>query len=350
MGSEVDLSEGRQDHLSRKLPIYGLRTLSLLSVLLSCLGWTDLSFAGSYLLYLEAQAVGGYSWREDRAIFYSLSQEEAMQKPSLGFDYLQRFSTEAGDFGALAIQGRLAVNATGKSTLEPQFYNGYFKYKAGFADLWAGHNRPALGLSSYFDSHGLLLPTLAMLGFGFDRDWGVGLYRDLAWGNAGLSFTAGSGMPIHLKGNSLLSGRISRGILSQDNYNLGLSAAYGEVLETMGYHLLDPDPSELILGGLDFAYLWENLENRCEVLLGKRRGKATHALFWRAGINLWEEGRLRLEIQPIYWKIGGEWNYQLYGGISFQATADLALRASVRYDRQTNDQRLVFQVYYYKRL
>jgi len=101
-----------------------------------------------------------------------------------------------------------------------------------------GHNWPALGLSSHFDSYGLLLPTLAMLGFGFDRDWGWDLF------------------------------------------------------------------------------------------VGKNMGKAAHALFWRAGINLGEEGRLKLEFQPVYWKIGEEWNYQLYGGVSFQATGDLALRAS----------------------
>jgi opacity protein-like surface antigen len=319
-------------------------------VLSALFGWADLCFARNYLLYFEAQAVGGYSSQEDRAILYSLSPEESMQKPSLGFDFLQRFSTEDRDFGALAIQGRLALNATGKPAFEPQLYNAYFKYKAGFADLWAGHSRPALGLSSYFDSHGLLLPTLAMQGFGFDRDWGVGLYRDLAWGNVSLSATTGSGMPVQFKGNSLWAARVSKGVLSQENYNLGCSAAYGQVLETMGYHLMDPDPHELILGGADFTFLWENLENRWDCFLGKKMGKDTLAFFWRSGINLLEEGRLRLEFQPVYWRVGKDWTYQLFGGISYQATGDLAVRAMYRYDRASNDQRIVFQVYYYKRL
>jgi len=320
--------------------------LALLALLFSA----DHSFAKSYLLYLEAQAVGGHSSEQDRVIFYSLSQEDAMQKPSLGFDYLQRFSSEERDFGALSIQGRLAINATGKSTVEPQLYNAYFKYKAGFADLWVGHNRPALGLSSYFDSHGLLLPTLAMQGFGFDRDWGFGLYRDFAWGNVSLSATNGSGMPVHFKGNSLFAGRISEGVLNQDNYSLGLSAAYGQILETMGYHLMDPDPHELILGGADFTFLWENLENRWDCFLGKKMGEETLALFWRSGINLLEEGRLKLEFQPVYWKVGKGWTYQLFFGISFQATSDLALRTFYQYDRDSNDKRLILQLYYYKRL
>lgn len=273
-----------------------------------------------------------------------------MQKPSLGFDFLQRFSNEERDFGALAIQGRLAFNATGEGAVEPQLYNAYFKYKATLADVWAGHSRPALGLSSYFDSHGLLLPTLAMEGFGFDRDWGVGAYRDLSWGNVAISATTGSGMPIYFKGNYLLSARASKGILNQDNYNLGVSAAYGKVLDTMGYHLVDPDPFELILGGADFTYLWQNLENRLEVYAGKKMGEETYALFWRAGINLLEEGRLKVEFQPAYWKVGKDWTYQLSGGISYQATADLALRAMYQYDHASNDQRLIFQIYYYKGL
>lgn len=310
----------------------------------------DLALASSYLLYLEAQGVLGYSTERERAIFYSLSQQEAMQKPSLGFDYLQRFSGENQDYGVLALQGRLAFNANEESALEPQLYNAYLKYKAGFADLWVGHNRPALGLSSYFDSHALLLPTLAMLGFGFDRDWGIGAYRNFDWGDLAVSATTGSGMPIYLKGNRLFSTRASKGVLNQDNYNLGISVAYGETLETMGYHLMNSDPMDFALGGADFTYLWNNLENRLEFFSGEMTDQSTHALFWRVGINLLEEGRLKIEAQPAYWKIGKDWNYQIAGGLSYQATGDLALRSMYVYDRQTNEQRVVFQVYWYHRL
>jgi hypothetical protein len=324
-------------------------TVAALS-LLALLGAADRASAESYLLYLEAQGVAGYSTEQEKVIFYSLSQEEAMQKPSLGFDYLQRFSGEARDYGALAVQARLAFNATDEPALEPQLYNAYFKYKGGFADLWMGHNRPALGLSSYFDSHALLLPTLAMQGFGYDRDWGIGAYRDLPWGNLALSATTGSGMPIYFKGNSLISARAAKGVLSRDNYTLGLSAAYGRNLETMGYHLMDPDPREFYLGGADLAYLWNNIENRFEVLAGKRRGERALALFWRLGVSFLEEGRLKVEVQPTYWEIGQDWDYQLAGGVSFQATADLTLRSMYVYDRQTNDQRAILQVYWYHRL
>jgi hypothetical protein len=131
---------------------------------------SSFALAKSYLFYLEAQGVAGYSSALKKGILYSLSQEDAMQKPSLGFDYIQRISGETRDYGALALQVRLAYNNEGSKKIELQVYNAYLRYKAGFSDLWIGHNRPAMGLSSTLDSHGLLLPTLAMTGFGFDRE------------------------------------------------------------------------------------------------------------------------------------------------------------------------------------
>ncbi len=143
------------------------------------------------LFYLEAQAVGGYSSAAREAIYYSMMPLDAMQKPGVGFDWLARLSGEGGDFGVVGVQARLAYNHEPDREVQLQLYNAWFKYKAGFADLWIGHDRPALGLSSYFDTHGLLLPTLAMMGWGFDRDWGAGFYRDFPWGNLAGSLTDG---------------------------------------------------------------------------------------------------------------------------------------------------------------
>lgn len=302
------------------------------------------------LFYFEAQAVGGYSGARDRIIFYSMDQSEVMQKPSLGFDYVQRFSAAGGDFAVLALQGRLALNASGVRTLEPQLYNAYFKFKLPPADLWAGHNRPALGLSSVFDTHSHLLPSLAMHGYGFDRDWGVGLSRDFAQGNWAASLTAGSGMPLRLGKSYLLSGRVGMGILSRSNSSLGLSAAYGKTLETIGYEVISADPMPLRLIGADFSHLWNNLENRLELMAGQKRGENTLALFWRLGVNLLQEERLKLEVQPIYLKQSGEARLNFSMGMSFLATADLTLRAMVATDAEMKDSRLVIQVYYYKRI
>ena len=86
------------------------------------------------------------------------------------------------DIGTLAVQARLAYDPEEGGKAQFQLYNAYFRYKAGFADIWAGHSRPALGLSSVLDSHALLLPTLAMTGYGFDRDWGVGIVPGISPG------------------------------------------------------------------------------------------------------------------------------------------------------------------------
>lgn len=308
------------------------------------------AFSSSSLFYIELLGVGGYSSARNGVVFYSMHQQEAMQKPGLGFDYVKRLQRASGDFGAFALQARLALNHEGKDRLEFQLYNAYFKYKAGFADFWLGHNRPEFGLSSYFDSHALLLPTLAMLGYGFDRDWGAGVEHDFSWGDIGLSLTTGSGMPLHLKGNFLLSGRVSRGVLAKDNFNLGLSLAVGNTLETMGYHLMSSDPRKFEMAAVDFSYLWNNIESRLEVSAGRKAGAESLALFWRAGAGFLEEGRLKLELQPVYTREGARGNLLFSAGISFLASPDLTLRAMILHDKRSDDYRAVLMVYYYRRV
>ncbi len=306
--------------------------------------------ASSYLFYLEAQAVAGYSSAKRTAVFYSMSQEEAMQKPSLGFDYLGRFSGEAGDKAVLAVQFRLAVNAQGGQTLEPQLYNGYLKLKLGPADLWAGHNRPRFGLSADLDSHGLLLQPLSMSGFGFDRDWGLGLERDFSWGKGGVSLTSGSGMPLVLKGNYFLAARVSWGISERDNHSLGFSAGGGNILEVMDTHSMSEESLPFYALGADVTLFRDNLESRLEVIAGRRDGRPAAALMWRGGLGLLEENKLKFELQPVVLRTGGAIHVRLAGGVSFLAGADWTLRGMVHYDREMKDTLVVLQVYYYKGL
>ncbi len=314
---------------------------------------TGVCDASEHLLYLESQAVGGYSTGEDKWVTYSRTKEDVMQEPSVGFDYLQRFSGETGDLGVLAIQARLAYSQREDETIEPQLFNAYFRLKTAPADLWVGHARPSMGLSSYYDTHGLLIQTLSMNGFGFDRDWGLGVYRDLSWGNAGFSLTTGSGMPARFNGNYLASTRVSKGVLSRDNYNLGFSLSYGQVLETVGYEVIDGEPRELALAGVDFTYLWDRYESRFEVMGGRNLGQDAYALFYRFGVNLMEEGRLKLEAQPVFTKIGENEDFQFSAGPSFILTKDLTLRGMYLYDNpegRQDDHRFILQLYLYKRL
>jgi hypothetical protein len=307
-------------------------------------------YAQSSLFFLELQAVGAFSTSSRAFELFSLMPDDVMQKPSLGFDFVKRFSGTSRDIGVLAVQARLAYSQDGAHRLEPQLYNAYFRLKAGFADIWAGHSRPALGLSYALDNHSLLLPAPAMLGYGFDRDWGVGLERDFSWGSAAASLTAGSGMPLYFKGNFLAAARVSKGVLARDNYSLGLSAAHGHILDTMGYALNDPEPFVWSAVSLDASYMWRNLENRAEILLGRRDGAGMFLLFWRSGLALLEEARLKVEIQPVLMRSAGAWDYSLGSGLTYLLNADLAGRFMVLYDHGRRDARFVLQLYFYKRL
>lgn len=320
-----------------------------LLVCLSLLCLADRVQAADHLLYFEAQGIAGYSSEVKKPIYYSMNPDAEMQKPSLGFDYIQRFSGESGDLATLAVQGRLALTEDGDNyKLEPQFYNAYVKIKTPVAYMWVGHNRPAFGLSSYFDSHGLILRTLAIQGFGYDRDWGGGLYKDFSWGDISASVTTGSGMPVYMKGNYMTAARVSYGVQSQDNFNLGFSLGYGSTLDTMGYRLRDPEPLQMRLAGVDLTILRNNLEHRFDLYAGTWLDKDTYAMSYRFGVNLDQEGRLKIEAQPTYWKFGEENDYQLALCFSSQVTSNLTVRLGYTYDHNTDDNRVILQLYYYR--
>jgi len=307
-----------------------------------------LAFSSSYLLYFEAQGIAGYGTASRNIIFYSIDLMEAMQKPSLGFDLIQKFSGKRGDVVTLAVQARLAFNAEGEKTLEPQLYNAYVRLKTKPADIWVGHNRPKFGLASSLDSHSLLLQPLSMNGFGFDRDWGLGGERDFSWGNAGLSLTTGSGMALRLRRSYFLAGRTAFGVLSRDNFSLGLSAGYGRLLEVMGYHILSEEPLRFLMAGFDLTWLWNNWENRVELLAGERNGESSAAFLWRLGLSLLEESRLKVELQPVVYKA----DHQILGhfsvGVAYLLSPDWTLRFMTQRDRERQETRFIFQVYYYK--
>jgi hypothetical protein len=308
--------------------------------------------AADHLLYFEAQGIAGYSTEARKPIYYSQNPDAEMQKPSVGFDYLQRFSGESGDWATFALQSRLALTVDGTNgadslILEPQVYNAYFKMKTPGPYVWVGHNRPAFGLGSYFDSHALLLRTLAIQGFGYDRDWGVGLYKDFLWGDISATQTTGSGMPVYTKGNNMSAARISYGVLSRDNYNVGFSLGYGRTLDTLGYKLLQPDPENMRLVGVDMAFLRNRFEHRFDLLGGEWLGKNTYAGLYRLGINLDPESRFKLEFQPAWWKYGDERNFQGSACFSSLVTSSLTLRVMYTYNDNPSDNRVILQLYYY---
>jgi hypothetical protein len=312
-----------------------------------------MSRASDQLLFFEAQGIYGYSSELRKPVYYSMNPDAEMQKPSVGFDYLKRFSGESGDWGTFALQARLALTVNGLDGAdwvkwEPQVYNAYFKVKTPGPYVWVGHNRPAFGIGSYFDSHGLLLRTLPIQGFGYDRDWGAGLYKDFSWGDIAATHTLGSGMPVYTNGNYMSAARVSYGVLSRDNYNVGFSGGYGQTLDTMGYNLRDPNPQTMRLVGADLTVLWNRFEHRIDTLAGRWLDQNSYALMYRLGFNVDPENRLKLEFQPTYWKFGDESNYQLAFCVSSQVTSNLTVRLMYQYDKTSTDSSVVLQLYYYR--
>ncbi len=301
------------------------------------------------LLYLESQGVGGYSSQGAKAIGYSLDPDDVMQKTSVGFDYLQRLSSDDGDWGVAALQARLAYDFTGQ--VQPQVYNAYFKEKFPWADIWVGHDRPAFGLSSFLDTHGTLLQTLAMEGLGLDRDWGAGFYKTYADGDIAFSLTTGSGMPLIENGNYLADARFSYGVLERDNVTVGLSLSKGRVLDIMGYDLMGGPPMEREMAGVDASLNWLNYEFKLETVGGGQDGRTITGTLFRVGVNLLDENRLKLEVQPIYLSGPGQTDdLKVFAGVTYILNDTLTLRAMDIHDSRGNFNNIVGQIYFYRRL
>lgn len=307
-------------------------------------------WASKALFYFEVQGVGGYSSAAKKGIFYSTAAMEAMQKPSLGFDYVQRFAGVAGDFAVLAVQARLAWNAEGEKRAEPQLYNAYLKFKTRAVDIWLGHAVPKFGLSTALDSHAALLQPLSMSGFGFDRDWGIGLEKDTARGSWGVSVTTGSGMTTKFNGGYFLAGRLGVGVLSEDNAAGGLSVGYGQIVDAMGVRVMSERLIDFAMAAIDLTWLRNNVEHRVEVVGGQRDEHGAFAALYRVGFNLLPENRLKLELQPAAILAKDMTKLEMSAGASYLLHPDWTLRAAAVYDSAAKDARLVFQVYFYKGL
>jgi len=314
--------------------------------------------AQNNLFYLEAQGVAGYSSETEDYILYSHHPHEAMQKPSIGFDWLKRFATQHRDIAVASVQFRLAVNEKEKPALEPQLYNAWLKYKSALGDVSIGHLKPASGLSYSLDNHAMLMPDMTMYVFTYDRDWGMLYSRDTVWGNVSASLTTASGMRLYRKDNNYLAAlHASYGILNDDNFSIGATLQKGEVLEAMGYHIGHGKiVHDELLAGLDATILHNNLESRLDVYAGEFYRKDAWSVLWRNGINLLSEEKLKLEAQGIWRELVGSkhTNYDL--GLTWKFHPDWALRTLYDYHimkqgaLEETDYKVVAQLYYYKRL
>ncbi|MDR2527066.1 MAG: hypothetical protein LBC92_04290 [Rickettsiales bacterium] len=330
------------------------------------------AIANSDLLYFELQGVVGYSFAPiSETIYRSNNEYDVMQLNSLGIDYIKKISYENRDFITIKTQGRIAYNEV-HDKIQFQIYNLFITFKVDDGNLWIGHNRIAFGLSSYLDTHADLLQLLPDYGFGYSRDWGTGYYIDLDNGDLKLSLTSGSGMPLVFdkkiifdsnvndvgvdfdgEYNLLSSIRASLGVLERDNYNVGASFMYGDVVDSMGYHFMNYKTSRIKMAAIDLSVNVDNREHRVEIDYGKMmmhmsKEREIFAGLYKFSIGFLDENRLKLEEQVVYKKSYMDDDGRLFlgTGASYKITSDITFRTMYEYNK--DEQRIACQVYVYK--
>jgi hypothetical protein len=317
-----------------------------LLILMLALFISQFVYADNTLFFLEVQTLGGYSFKDNEPIYHSFSAKDPMQKNSIGFDLIKKAASSTKDLFTIALQTRLAYNDDEKN-FQFQLYNAYIKAKTGFADIWAGHNRISFGLESYWDTHGTLIQSLPMFGFGYDRDWGVGVSKDTEDGNISFAFSSASGMALEFYGNYLLSSRISKGVLNYDNYSAGLSFMAGKTLHTMAWDIMDKQPNEILLAAADFAYNQNNIEHKLQIDAGKKNKEDAFAVLYRLGLNFLEENKLKLEGQYVFAQEEHSKEHFLDIGISYVINSDITARVMFERQSEVSDNKMVVQLYYY---
>ena len=299
------------------------------------------------LLFFEMQGITSYRQQEKEIVWYSHHPHETMQKPSFGLDYLRRFRTAGQDRGYLAIQARLAFDEHEEFKFEPQLYNAYYNFKIMRSDLWIGHNKTALGLSSYLDNHALLIADNSMSSLNFDRDWGIGFNTEKQYTDYRFSLTTGSGMPLYFKNNYLFSARMGIGDLNRDNRNIGFSVAQGKILKTMGYHYMHNKMThDLLAGGFDAGIRYLNKYLMTDIIAGKYDNNNAYAALIRAGINILPDDRLNLEAQAQLFRTGRNREENLSGGFTYRLTPYLTIRTLLTHETNESSNTLTMQLYY----
>ncbi|MDR2400157.1 MAG: hypothetical protein LBD73_00720 [Deferribacteraceae bacterium] len=320
------------------------------------------AYASESLFFLEAQGIIGYSSLEDKIVYRSSENiYEPMQKNSVGFDYIRKISSDNGEFGTFALQTRLAYNAD-EDKPEYQIYNAFLKLKSSVADVWIGHNRTAFGLASYTDTHSELLMPLTAYGYGYERDWGLGLQRDFQSSDIRFSLTTATGMPIEYHGNYLAALRYSYGVLGRDNYNAGISFLAGETQETRGFEFASHELHSTYLADIDFTYLGiYGFEYRIELIGGIEEEEEVYAACAKIGLNWLNFDGPKIESQFVFSKKGDVTVFSTSLGASYLLTSSLKISLMYEHMEMSDDSmknmgmseskvdnRVVAQIYFYK--
>ncbi|MBM4403535.1 MAG: hypothetical protein FJ042_04005 [Candidatus Cloacimonetes bacterium] len=305
--------------------------------------------AGTNLLNLEIQAVGKYDLSNSEFQPYSHHKHDAMQKPSIGFDYIHRLRGKSRDWGYVSIQSRLAYDELRENKIEAQLYNAFLNWKAPWLDLWIGHNKPALGLSSYLDNHAQLLIDNTMTALNFDRDWGVGANYETETIDLKLSLTTGSGMPLYLDETYLVSGRLGVGDLAKGNSTVGVSFAAGEVLHSMGYNVMHGEKAhQTMVGGVDGSMRYLDWETAADLILGSYDEYYAYTGLLRLNHYLFPEDRASIMTQAQFTRLKNVTDQNYAVAMQYKISPALTLRAMYNYRHLTENHTVSAQLFYYR--
>jgi len=304
-------------------------------------------YANSGIITFEAQGVGSYDG--DDWNWYSHHLHDAMQKPSIGFDWLHRTGTSVRDWGYISLQSRLAYDESTDSNYRVQVYNAYVNYKSAHFDAWLGHNKTALGLNSYLDNHALLIADNSMSGLNYDRDWGIGLMLNRQLPEVSLSLSTGSGMPLYVGENHLLAGRMALGDFGRNNISLGISGGTGKTLHSMGYHVMhNKEVLNYNTIGIDFAKRHYNWVLMTDNLYGNYNNKPAYSSLIRLSGSLLAEDKLIADTQVMLSRLLGKSTRTFSAGISYKLNADISIRSLYEFEDVNNAHKAIFQIYYQK--
>lgn len=245
--------------------------LAIISSIYSC----QAALASDFLFYKEINGIVDYSRQKGWT-----GKSETLSN-SVGFEHYGKFSGNYGDYLTTDLQVRGAYNANEKfgDAVSCEIHNAWAEYKfSPELKIKGGHFDPAFGLEPIVDTHSTILQTLAMRDIGFKKDWGSSLRGSMASFDYEAAFQIGSGMSIRRQDASFLaSGRI--GTTWTNNFQYGVSALVGNVLETMGMstfprnHLLSKEGVFKERIGFDCQYLWNSFLFKGEAAYGRNEKK-----------------------------------------------------------------------------
>ena len=257
------------------MPSMRLNRLNVFIIAILCIFLSGSAQASDFLFYKEVNGIGGYS-RQKGWIGYS----ETLSN-SVGFEHYGKFSNQYGDYLTTDLQVRGAYNANEKfrDAVSCEIHNAWAEYRfSPELKIRGGHFDPPFGLEPIVDTHATILQTLAMRDIGFKKDWGGSLRGSMKSFDYEAGFQIGSGMSIRRQDASFLaSGRI--GTTWTNNFQYGISAFVGRVLETMGMstfprnHLLSKDAIFKERIGFDCQYLWNSFLFKGEAAYGRNENK-----------------------------------------------------------------------------